>query len=114
MAGSHLDLAARQGGIFHRRQAGDAGVTQKQLATEIGRGRIRELRPGVFVVVGAPPTWKQRAWIELLDAPGDAVLGERTAASLHHVGQMVTNDIDILEVESSWHRVRPWRPPASS
>ncbi len=102
--GSHLEVAARQGGVFHRRQATDCGISQKQLAGEADRRYIREMRPGVFVVVGAPPTWKQRAWIELLDAPGDAVLGHRTAASLHRVGQIVTNEIDVLEAEPSWHR----------
>jgi len=101
---NHLEAAARQGGAFHRRQATESGVSQKHLASEVDRGRLREVRPSVFLVVGAPPTWKQRVWIELLDAPGDAVLGQRTATSLHRVGQIATNEIDVLEVESSFHR----------
>ena len=107
MVRSHLEIAADQGGVFHRRQAAASGVSPKQLAGEVGRHRLRELRPGVFLVVGAPPTWKQRAWIELLDAPGDAVLGARTAASLHRVGHIVSNEIDVLEFEPSWHRSEP-------
>jgi hypothetical protein len=104
MDGNHLQVAARQGGVFHRRQATECGTTRKHLASEVGQDRLREIRPSVFVVAGAPPTWKQRAWIELLDAPGDAVLGLRTATSLHRVGQIVTNEIDVLEVEPAWHR----------
>lgn len=106
-AENHLDVAARQGGVFHRRQATECGISAKQLAGELDRHRIREMRSGVFVVVGAPPTWKQRAWIELLDAPEGAVLGQRTATSLHRVGQIVTNEIDVLEVEPTWHRPSP-------
>lgn len=104
MDGSHLDIAARQGGVFHRRQATERGVTQKQLATDVRQGRTREVRRDVFVLVGAPPTWTQRVWIELLDAPGESVLGGRTATTLHRVGQIVTNEIDVLEVETAWHR----------
>jgi hypothetical protein len=106
MQGSLLDLAATQGGVFHRRQALDAGVTPRQLDGDFERQRMREVRPGVFVIRGAPPSWKQRAWIELLDAPEGAILGERTAASMHRIGQIVTSDIDVLEIEPTWHRVR--------
>ncbi len=104
MGGNHLDVASRQGGVFHRHQARCLGISERHLAGEVARQRLREIRPGIFLVTGAPPTWMQRAWIEVLDAPGDAVVGLRTACALHRVGKIVTNSIDVLEAEPAWHR----------
>lgn len=104
MASPHLDVAARQGGAIARRQLTEAGATARRVAGMVERGELRPVRRNVFVVAGAPPTWAQRAWVELLDNPPSAVLACRTAARLHRIGRFTVDAIDVTQPEEVVHR----------
>jgi very-short-patch-repair endonuclease len=53
-------LAARQHGLFSRRQALGLGVTPGQIDRRLRTGRWAPHRPGVLVIVGSGSTWQQR------------------------------------------------------
>ncbi len=69
-----LDLAARQHGAFSTAQAVDAGMTISGLRAWARVGGIRQVRPGVWVPAGVPPS-------ERLDAMA-AVLRQGDGATL--------------------------------
>lgn len=52
-----LATAGRQQGLVARRQAVSCGMTRHQIATELDRGRWREVQPQVYRVNGTPPSW---------------------------------------------------------
>lgn len=104
MEAVHHRVARQQGGVVHRRQLRELGIDRQRLAGLVGRGQLIEVRRDVYVAAGAPPTWAQRAWIELLQGEPGAPLSHRTASRLHRVGRIVVDDIDVLEREPGWHR----------
>lgn len=53
-------LAARQHGVFSRRQALELGATRGQIDRRLRIGRWEVHRPGVLAVVGSGATWHQR------------------------------------------------------
>lgn len=103
MATSFFPIARRQGGVLSRTQLIGAGVDRHRISRMVGSAELLEVRDGVFVCAGAPPTWNQRAWIHLLEVPGPAALSHRTAARLQHAGRFPTSDIDVLVAEEGWH-----------
>ena len=103
MATLFFSTARRQGGALSRRQLTDAGVDSHRINRMVARAELLEVRDGVYVCAGAPPTWNQRAWIHLLEVPGLAVLSHRTAARMQHTGRFATSEIDVLVAEKGWH-----------
>jgi very-short-patch-repair endonuclease len=77
-------LASQQHAAINRRQALAAGLTPRQIKRLLATGRWRQ-GPGryVYVVSGAPATWKQKAALAWLAGPPDTLLSHRTAAALH-------------------------------
>jgi very-short-patch-repair endonuclease len=118
VANAFLSIARRQGGAITRAQLAEAGVDRHRLARMVARGELIEVQDHVFLSAGAPPTWNQRAWVRLLEVPGPAVLSHRTAARLHRAGRFSVDHIDVLVLESGWHRPvsadrhrTTWLPP---
>ncbi len=59
------------------------------------------MHQGVFVVGGAPETWRQRIWVKLLIGGQGCVVGRRSALKLQHVRGVTDEPIDILQPEES-------------
>lgn len=71
--------AERHDGLITTQAARASGQTKRQLQRERDQGRLRQVRRGVSVVNGAPPTWRQAVRAVLLSC------GEGVAAS-HQTG----------------------------
>ncbi|MGN6692698.1 MAG: DUF559 domain-containing protein [Aquihabitans sp.] len=96
-------LARRQGGAIGRAQLLEAGVDRHRIARMVARGDLIKVRSRVYVAASAPPTWNQRAWIRLLEVPGQAALSHRTAARMQRAGRFSVDDIDVIVLEDGWH-----------
>ncbi len=65
-----------------RHQARGAGFTDNQIAVRLATGRWATVRPGVFVVCGAPPTWERQVRAACLATNDIAVASDLCAARL--------------------------------
>jgi hypothetical protein len=78
--GAVAELAASQHGVFHRSQAADLLLTNKQLAGLEQRGTTRRLDRDIFAVTAAPASWHQGLFAASL---AGLVISHRSAAELH-------------------------------
>ncbi len=80
----------RQFGLITRTQALECGLTPRQIAWFVTRGRWRLVRPDVYEVAGSPPTWEQSVLAAVL-AGGDGVAVSHGTAgrlrTLKHVSE---------------------------
>jgi hypothetical protein len=76
-------FASRQVGAFNHRQAGAAGLTDRQLEGRVARGIIRRPITGVYVYSTVPDSWRQRAMVVQLAHERIGVLSFVTAAAVH-------------------------------
>lgn len=53
------DLARRHHGLITRQQALSLGAPPSGIEWKLVRGQWLVLRPGVYAIAGAPPTWEQ-------------------------------------------------------
>jgi hypothetical protein len=88
-------IAARQYGLITLWQALAAGLSVGQIKHRCRTGRWRVLRPGVYVVVGTPPSWQQAVLAAVFASGPTAVGSHGTAARLDALG---VGDIDAIEV----------------
>jgi hypothetical protein len=79
------ELAASQHRAFSRSQAAELNFDRGRVATAKRLGWLDEPCPGVLVVTGAEPTWRQRMMVAALAAGGHAVASHRSAARLHRL-----------------------------
>lgn len=80
---SQIDrLAARQHGVFNRRQARDAGFDHNAVGRRLDNGTWLKLDHSVYCVASAKPTWMRQLWAAFLSRPR-ALIGGRSAAALH-------------------------------
>jgi Transcriptional regulator, AbiEi antitoxin len=77
---SLLALAARQHGVFARRQALELGFSARQVDAHVQSGQWRVVRRGVYLVGGCPLDWPARLWCGVLSTGG--VVSHRAAAAL--------------------------------
>lgn len=101
-----FDLAAGQHAAFSRTQARDLGVGDGHLARLADKGIIRRAAPGVFVVCGAPPTWRQRLSVGLLSVP-DSMAGFRAAGRLRGLPGIVHAPIELVVEYGRFRRTAP-------
>lgn len=92
-------IAARQHGVFSTTQLPMA--TRSAIRTRTSNGRWRIVTQTIYVIEGAPDTWKQRVWLKLLIGGSGAVVGARAAIPLHHVRGLGYGPIDIVQPEST-------------
>ena len=92
-------VARRQFALLLRRQALDMGFTPKQIRTRLDRGQWTEIRRGVYVGGGAPPSWEQTVFAVTL-AVGECWISHGSAAKL--LGMRYAPQLDAIEV------VRPY------
>ena len=75
-------LAATQHGVFHCRQATDAGFTAKMRRVRRENGRWEPLFPAVYRLAGAPFSWQQRLMAACLALGPAAAASHRAAGAL--------------------------------
>lgn len=75
-------LAARQHGAISLVQVLRCGATAHQLRRAVERGDLVRRTHGVYVVAGAPRTWRQDLMVAVLDAGPGAAASHRAAAKL--------------------------------
>jgi len=84
----------RQYGLVARDQAIAGGVSPLQIRWQLTRGRWVLLRPDVYALAGAPPTWEQTVLAAVLAG------GDRVAASHGTAGHLrVLKHVDDLGIE---------------
>jgi very-short-patch-repair endonuclease/predicted transcriptional regulator of viral defense system len=75
-------VASKQLGTIARDQAVSCGASKDQIARFVQSGRWVRVCPGVYRVLGAPETWRQRVMAVSLWAGRRAAFSHRTAAAL--------------------------------
>jgi len=76
------DVARRQLGLFTRKQANRAGLSNRSVSRRAVRGTWTRVRPGVFRAASTPESWRQKLLAACLWAGEGAVISRRTAARL--------------------------------
>lgn len=103
----------RQHGVVSRAQLLDAGMTVGQIRHERASGRLVELHPSVYGLVGHRESWRRRLWAAQLHAGGDSAVGFESAGRLHGLDQVPAGRV-VLAVAPGrrhpprgvrWHRV---------
>ena len=107
MEGPHVaitKLGARQHGIVALAHALAAGLTLRQVELRVGSGEWTALHEGVYLVGGAPLTWKGRILAACWAGGFRAVASHRSAAALHDLAGARR---DIAEITCPrWQRAR--------
>src|SRR3954453_13206279 len=75
-------LTASQFGLITRAQMRELKLSDNQIKRILGTGRLRRIRSGVFVVVGAPDSWERGLLAAIFRAGDDAVASHSAAAKL--------------------------------
>jgi len=89
-------IAAQQYGAFSAEQALSFGGTHAMLKQRRRREDIRLVADGVYVLTGAPPCWRQKLWIAVLEAGGGAVVDGRSAPALWGVPGFRESSVEVL------------------
>ncbi len=120
MARTSLDLdgrlgriAADQFGAFSRTQAVACGATSRQLRLREQAGRIERAAHDVFVVAGAPRTWRQRLAVCSLTGEGVAVVSHLAAARLHGLEGVSGEPLEVSVVRGRLTAGGPTPAPMS-
>jgi hypothetical protein len=96
-------VARRQHGLLSHVQALLLGYTARQIRTRLERGSWAEIRRGVYVVGGVPPSWEQ-ALLAVTLPVDDCWISHGSAARLW--GLPHTPEIDAIEVLRPYGRFR--------
>jgi very-short-patch-repair endonuclease len=78
------DVAAAQHGVFTRKNARQAGLSETEVRLRVERHWIR-LHDGVFRAAGAPPTWRGALRAATLAAGTGSAISHRSLAALHEL-----------------------------
>jgi hypothetical protein len=95
------ELAASQHGAFSGRQAASMGVSRGQLERVAARGLLRRCRRAVFVMVGAPITWRSTVMVATLAGSG-AVASHRAAARIHDLDGFAAAPVEVTVVRGRY------------
>jgi hypothetical protein len=95
-------FAEAQYGVFTRAQALERGCTDRQIAGMLANGRIERLFPGVYRVVGAFRSARQRALAACLYAGDSAMVSHATAGALLRLDGIRSRSVHV----SVLHAVR--------
>src|SRR4051794_38814619 len=96
-------VARRQLGLLTYWQAINIGFSEQEIRTKLHRGIWAELRPQVYVVGGAPPTWEQSLLAVTLPV-NDCWISHATGARLLDLPR--PPEIDGIEVLRPYGRFR--------
>jgi len=104
-------MASTQYGVFTRRQAIAAGVSERSIGERSVSGVYECLHPGVYAIAGSPKKWHRRVVAAVFAATDPAAASHRTAAYLWGMTDRRPDDIEVvsrrhLRVKRDGHRVR--------
>jgi very-short-patch-repair endonuclease len=97
-------VAARQLGVFSRRDAALAGASASQLRRLVARGVVERIAPAVFRFSASNRSWHQRVLAAVLDGGPECLASHRTAAALHAFDGFRADVIEVLVPMSVFHR----------
>jgi hypothetical protein len=101
--GAVVEFAADRHGVFTRAQAAQQGTEDHHLRRMVGRGIVERVAPGLYRVVGAPRTWRQRLMLACAATGGVGAL--RSGAFLHTFDGAVERRPEVLVVRSARGRL---------
>jgi very-short-patch-repair endonuclease len=88
-------LAEQQFGVFARRQASDAGLSEYAQTRRLMAGRWEQVFPGVFRIPGSTRTGRQKAMAAVLWSGESSAISHVTAARLLRVGSMAADRVHL-------------------
>lgn len=89
------DLAERQFGVFSRRQAASAGLSEHAMSRRVMSGRWIAVFPGVYRLPGATRTGRQRAMAAVLWGGDDSAISHTTAGRLLRLDAVRSRDLHL-------------------
>jgi hypothetical protein len=89
------EFAAHHHGVFDLRAARDFGATRDHVHWRITTGRWVRLYDEVFLIAGAPPTWKARLAAACFAGGPEAFASHRAAAAVRNLPGGRTTDVEI-------------------
>jgi very-short-patch-repair endonuclease len=93
-------------GVIAWRAAVDLGAPKATIAGWIEIGRLCRPAPGVLVLAGSPPTWRQRAAIAAVS--GGAWTSHRTAATLRELDGFPPRQIEVVTLHGRRRKRTDW------
>lgn len=75
-------LVAKRYGVLSRAEAVGLGATRYTIEWRLKTGRWERLSSGIYRIAGAPPSWRQTIFAEVLGWGSDTLASYRSAASL--------------------------------
>ncbi len=90
-----LARAESQYGLFTVTQAGSLGVAEHKLRHLTRTGRLELVHPGVLRLVGAAPSWEQRAKAVALWLQPDVTISYTSAGRLLHIDGARSDDVHV-------------------
>ena len=93
--GNAGEFAASRHGVLTRSQAAHNNISAKVIARLIRHGLLLEPAPGVLVVSGSPPTWRQALTVATV-ARGTSAAGFRSAAALQQADGYREGPLELL------------------
>ena len=94
--GAAGEFAASRHGALTRSQAAEKGISSKVVHRLLRDRVVIEPVPGVLVVVGSPPTWRQQVYVATLAWRGAGVAGFRSAAALQPFDGYSSGPVELL------------------
>ncbi|MEN8041404.1 MAG: type IV toxin-antitoxin system AbiEi family antitoxin domain-containing protein [Actinomycetota bacterium] len=112
-------MAATQYGVFTRKQAVAAGVSERSISDRMSSGTYRRIQPGVYAIAGAPEQWHRDVVAAVFAATEPAAASHRTAAYLWGLTDRRPDTIEIVSrrhtrVKRGDHQVRESKDLRSS
>jgi very-short-patch-repair endonuclease len=94
--GAAGEFAASRHGVITRSQAAEYGISRTVLARLVRDQVLDEPVPGVLVVRGSPPTWRQRLLVAILEPKCQSAGTCGAAAALHGLDGYEPGSLDVL------------------
>jgi hypothetical protein len=100
-----LETARSQHGAISSSQAWRAGISPTMAKRRLGDGRWFAASPGIYVVGGAPDTWRQRLWVALLEAGDGAFVSHRSSSALRTVPGFAPGIVEVSKPRALDHTI---------
>lgn len=91
-------LVANRYGVFSRDEAMRLGATRYVIEWRLRTGRWVRLSSGIYRVAGAPASWRQTVFAEVLGWGDDAAASYRSAASLWTLAGCASEKVELTVV----------------
>jgi hypothetical protein len=88
-------VAEQQFGVFARRQASKAGLSEYAITRRLMSGRWEQVFPGVFRLPGSTRTGRQNAMAATLWGGDESAISHLTAARLLRIGSMPVDRVHL-------------------